>query len=99
MTEFNVNFTEVRVDGESRHSHSLEGFETNLRVQVILDTQGTKFTGQSDIPTDGLLTWFGVQTAVTIIRHEVIAIIFADRDTGGHFREERIYGIVEALRS
>ena len=49
-----------------RHIHSITNFASNVVAPLILDRDGTTFTGESDMTTDGSLTWHAIQTIVTI---------------------------------
>jgi hypothetical protein len=56
----------VSVNGSDRHTHSITNFTGNIVAALILDIHGTTFTGESDIITEGNVTWHAKQTTVTI---------------------------------
>jgi hypothetical protein len=56
----------VTIDGKKRHTHSITNFSSNIVAPLILDIHATTFTGESDITTDGNVTWHAIQTTVTI---------------------------------
>jgi hypothetical protein len=54
----------VSVNGSDRHTHSITNFTGNVVAVLILDIHGTTFTGESDIITEGNVTWHAKQTTV-----------------------------------
>lgn len=97
-TEFNANFTMVSVDGKQRDIYSLTNFSSNLVAPLILDMHGTTFTGESDITTNGDVTWRAVQTTVTMAEHDVIRITIDEPNVSSHFHNQAIYGVVFSIR-
>jgi hypothetical protein len=98
ITDFTANFTMVTVDGKERHIHSISNFSSNVVAPLILDIHGTKFTGESDITTDGAITWHAEQTTVTIAEHDVIKITLDEPDVSNHFHNQPIYGVVFSIQ-
>ncbi len=47
----------VSVNGSDRHTHSITNFTGNVVAPLILDIHATTFTGESDIITEGDVTW------------------------------------------
>ena len=99
ITDFSVNFTEVETSGIGRHTHSLTNFGMNVVAPVLLDRQGTVFTGQSDITMDGHLTWNAIQTNVVIYKQDVIKISFSDENIAIHFHDQPIFEVVDSIQS
>jgi hypothetical protein len=63
----NTNFGAIEmvsVNGSDRHTHSITNFTGNIVAVLILDIHGTTFTGESDIITEGNVTWHAKQTTV-----------------------------------
>jgi hypothetical protein len=98
ITDFKVNFTMVTVDGKERHIHSITNFSSNVVAPLILDIHGTTFTGESDITTNGTVTWHAEQTTVTIVEHDVIKITLDEPDVSKHFQNQPIYGVVFSIQ-
>jgi hypothetical protein len=94
ITDFKADFTMVAVDGKERHIHSITNFNSNVVAPLILDIHGTTFTGESDITTDGNVTWHAIQTTVTIAEHDVIKITLDEPAVSNHFHNQPIYGVV-----
>lgn len=99
ISHLEINFTMVSTDGTERHVHSIYDFTPNAVVPVILDEHGAKFTGLTDIKTNGKNEWDDVQTYVTIYRHDTIKISLSADQTDKHFRGQPIYGVVNLLRN
>lgn len=98
ITDFKANFTMVSVNGSDRHTHAITNFTSNVVAPLILDIHGTTFTGESDITTDGSVTWHAVQTTVTIAEHDVIKITLDEPDVSNHFHNQPIYGVVFSIQ-
>jgi hypothetical protein len=84
----------VAVDGQERHMHSITNFSSNAIAPLILDIHDTTFTGESDITTDGNVTWHAIHTTVTITEHDVIRITLDEPDASNHFHNQPVYGVV-----
>ncbi len=98
ITHFGANITMVSVNGTDRHMHSITNFTSNVVAPLILDIHGTTFTGESDITTDGNITWRAIQTTVTIARHDTIKITFNNNNVNNHFQNQPIYGVVFSVQ-
>ena len=98
ITDFKANFTMVSVDGKQRHIHSLTNFSSNVVAPLILDIHGTTFTGESDITTNGDVTWGAVQTTVTMVEHDVIRITIDEPNVRSHFHNQAIYGVIFSIQ-
>jgi hypothetical protein len=98
ISEFKASFTMVSVNGTERHIHSITNFASNVVAPLILDRDGTTFTGESDMTTDGSVTWHAIQTTVTIAEHDAIKITLDDHDVGNHFQNQAIYGVVFSIQ-
>ena len=98
ITDFGANFTMVSVNGTDRHMHSITNFSSNVVAPLILDIHGTTFTGESDITTDGNITWRAIQTTVTIAEHDTIEITLNHENVNNHFQNQPIYGVVFSIQ-
>jgi hypothetical protein len=98
ITDFGANFTMVSVNGTDRHTHWITNFSSNVVAPLILDVHGTTFTGESDISTDGKITWRAIQTTVTIDRHDTIKITFNHPNINNHFQNQSIHGVVFSIQ-
>lgn len=98
ITDFGANFTMVSANGTDRHIHSITNFTSNVVAPLILDIHGTTFTGESDIMTDGSVTWRAIQTTVTIARQDTIKITFNHNNINRHFQNQPVYGVVFSIQ-
>jgi hypothetical protein len=98
ITYFGASFTMVSVNGSNRHTHSITNFSSNVIAPLILDIHGTTFTGESDITTNGNVTWHAEQTTVTIAEHDVIKISLDEPDVSSHFLNQPIYGVIFSIQ-
>ena len=97
VRNFEINFTMVHPDGSDWHYHELSNFQPVPDIPVLLEEDGTTFTGTMDIGEDNLDRWFGVQTTVNISNLNTITIFLDPADTENHFNGQSIYGIVSSL--
>lgn len=88
----------VAVDDKQRHIHSITNFSSNVVAPLILDIHGITFTGESDITTDGNVTWHTVQITVTMAEHDVIKITLDEPGVSNHFHNQPIYGVVFSIQ-
>jgi hypothetical protein len=97
VRNFKINFTMVHPDGSDWHYHEFSNFQPVPDIPVLLEEDGTTFTGAIDIGEDDLDRWFGVQTTVNISDLNTITIFLDPVDTENHFNGQPIYGIVSSL--
>jgi hypothetical protein len=98
ITDFSANFIMVSVNGSDRHTHSITNFTSNVVAPLILDIHGTTFTGESDITTDGNVTWHTEQITVTIAEHDVIKITLDEADVRSHFHNQPINRVMFSIQ-
>jgi len=99
ITEFSANFTEAFIGTEERHNYQLSSFKMNVKAPILLDKQGTTFSGESDIKEmESNMTWYGVQTTAVISKQDVLKISFDDESTARHFQSQPLYGIVYSIQ-
>jgi hypothetical protein len=95
IRNFNINFTHP--DGSDWHYHEISNFKIYPDIPLLLDPQGTTFTGIADIGEDNMDRWFGVQTSIVISDLNTITIYPDQEDTENHFQGQPIYGIIQSL--
>ena len=97
IRNFNINFTMVHPDGSDWDYHEISNFKIYPYIPLLLDSQGTTFTGIADIREDNMDRWFGVQTSIVISDLNTITIYLDQEDTENHFQGQPIYGIIQSL--
>lgn len=97
IKNFEINFTMVHPDGSDWHYHEISNFNPDSDIPILLDEEGTTFTGMTDIGEDNMDKWFGVQTTVIISNLNTITIFLDPADTDDHFNGQPIYGIIQSL--
>jgi hypothetical protein len=97
IRNFEINFTMVHPDGSDWHYHELSNFQPVPDIPVLLEEDGTTFTGAMDLGEDNMDRWFGVQTTVNISNLNTITIFLDPADTENHFGGQPIYGIIQSL--
>jgi hypothetical protein len=97
IRNFDINFTMVHPDGSDWHYHEISNFKIYPDIPLLLDPQGTTFTGIADIGEDNMDRWFGVQTSIVISDLNTITIYPDQEDTENHFQGQPIYGIIQSL--
>lgn len=97
LKNFEINFTMVDPDGSDWHYHEISNFQSDPDIPILLDPEGTTFTGMTDVGEDNMDKWFGVQATVVISNLNTITIFLDPADTEDHFGGQPIYGIIQSL--
>jgi len=106
VTNFEANFLASPMDGSMGHIHEITNFTTNknkeyLKIQPIslLDNNSNSLSinGTADIKINGITIWKYVDLSITISKGSTISIDPDDKDTGNHFGNQQVYGIVNRL--
>ena len=106
VTNFEANFLASPMDGSMVHIHQITNFSANkddkdVKIQSIplLDNNSTNLSikGNADIKINGITIWKSADVSITISRGSTITIDPDDKDTGNHFGNQQVYGIVNRL--
>jgi hypothetical protein len=99
VKDFMAKFTMVRIDGTQRHLHEIINFKSNNNSDIQLDpTNITFIKGISDIRTNGIDNWKGVDTFLLITKLRILSIIPSSNNVNDHFKGQPIYGVTESLK-
>ena len=93
------------MDGSMGHIHQITNFSENGedRGTIILSTpdnnsNGLLINGIADIKINGITIWNDAEVSITISKgNNIITIDPDDKDTGNHFGNQQVYGIVNRL--
>ena len=106
ITNFEANFLASPMDGSMGHIHQITNFSANEDdgSVIILSTSDNNsnnslsINGTTDIKINGITIWNDAEVSITISKgNNIITIDPDDKDTGNHFGNQQVYGIVNRL--
>ena len=105
VTNFEANFLASPMDGSMGHIHQITNFSANEDDGgvIILSTShnnsnnSLSINGTADIKINGITIWNDAEISITISKDNTITIDPDDKDTGNHFGNQQVYGIVTRL--
>ena len=99
ITKFNGNFTKVLADGTRWHSHDFINFKTNDENNKVLlnPDRNLSVSGIVDVKQNNLIPYNNTNINITISKGDTIKFILDNEDTGNHFLNQPIYGIVKSI--
>src|SRR5215207_8227766 len=98
ITKFNVNFTKVLSDGTKWHSHEFINFKTNDGNQVLLDSdKNLSISGILDVKLNNQIPYNNTNTDIIISKGDTIKFMLDNEESGNHFFDQPIYGIVKSI--
>ena len=105
VTNFEANFLASPMDGSMGHIHQITNFSENEDDggMIILPTSDNNsnnslsINGIADIKINGITIWDDAEVSITISNDNTITIDPDDKDTGNHFGNQQVYGIVNRL--
>jgi len=100
ITKLYVNFTKVLADGTRWHSHEFINFKTNddENNKILLDPdRNLSVSSIVDVKQNNLIPYNNTNINITISKGDTIKFIVDNEDTGNHFLNQPIYGIVKSI--
>jgi hypothetical protein len=102
ITNFAANFLASPMDGSKPHIHQITNFQktitTGQQQMVQLTPDNTlSINGTADVKINGIIVWHNAHISIMILKGNTIAISLNDKDTGNHFGQQPILGIVTRL--
>jgi hypothetical protein len=99
ITNFGINFLASPMDGSKPHIHQITRFKPYADEKPIeLTGDGNlEVNGTADIKINGLIVWEGADLSISISKGNVFSIDPDDKDTGNHFEDQSVYGVVTGL--
>ena len=105
VTNFEASFLASPMDGSMAHIHQITNFSANEDDGgvIILSTSDNNsnnsllINGTADIKINGITRWNNAEVSITISKGNTITIDPDDKDTGNHFGNQQVYGIVNRL--
>jgi len=99
ITKLYVNFTKVLADGTRWHTHEFINFKTNNdESKGLLDqNRNLSVDGIIDVKQNNLIPYNNTDINITISKGDTIKFILDNEDTGNHFLNQPIYGIVKSI--
>jgi hypothetical protein len=108
VTNFAANFLASPINGTKPHIHQITDFKKTdnnnnrysgkiqQKVQLMPDNS-LSVNGTVDVKINGVIVWHNVHVSILISKGNTIAISLNDKDTGNHFGQQPILGIVTRL--
>lgn len=105
VTNFETNFLASPMDGSMGHIHQITNFSANeddrgVIIQSTSDNNSNNslsINGTADIKINGITIWNDAEVLITISKGNTVTIDPDDKDTGNHFGNQQVYGIVNRL--
>ena len=108
ITNFEANFLASPMDGSMGHIHQITNFSANEKIKdqknriiqpvnIVDNSNSLSINGTADIKINGLTIWNDAKLSITISKGSTITIDPDDKDTGNHFGNQQVYGIVNRL--
>ena len=98
ITKFNVNFTKVLSDGTKWHSHEFINFKTNDSNKILLDSdKNLSISGILDVKLNNQIPYNNTNTDIIISKGDTIKFMLDNKESGNHFFDQPIYGIVKSI--
>jgi len=100
VTNFETNFLASPMDGSMGHIHQITNFSANKNEMIQLtpdNNNSLSINGTADIKINGITIWKDVDLSFIMSNDSTITIDPNDKDTGNHFGNQQVYGIVNRL--
>lgn len=99
ITNFIANFLASPMDGSLGHIHQITNFKDNEEKGMIQLTSDNSLSinGTVDIKINGRTIWNDVDILISISKGNTFSIDPNDKETGNHFGNQQVYGIVTRL--
>jgi hypothetical protein len=96
ITNFDVNFLASPMDGRRPHIHQITSFKPHTNEEPIVLTEDNSLTmnGTADIKINGMVIWNNAGMSISISKGNTFYLDPNDKDTGNHFGDQQVYGIV-----
>ena len=105
VTNFETNFLASPMDGSMGHIHQITNFSANYDDEGVIiqptsednNSNSLSINGTADIKINGITIWNDAEVLITISKGNTVTIDPDDKDTGNHFGNQQVYGIVNRL--
>ena len=97
ITNLYAKFIKVLADGTRWHTHEFINFKTN-ESKIILDPEkNLLISGIADVKLNNQISYNNTDINITISTDDTIRFKLDNEDTGNHFFNQPIYGIVKSI--
>ena len=97
ITNLYAKFIKVLADGTRWHTHEFINFKTN-ESKIILDPEkNLLISGIADVKLNNQIPYNNTDINITISKDDTIKFKIDNEDTGNHFFNQQIYGIVKSI--
>ena len=97
ITNLYAKFIKVIADGTRWHTHEFINFKTN-ESKIILDPEkNLLISGIADVKLNNQIPYNNTDINITISKDDTIKFKLDNEDTGNHFFNQPIYGIVKSI--
>ena len=98
VTYFSANLLASAMDAIQPHTHQITNFKPdNAAVTQLTPDNSLSLNGTVDVKVNGMTIWKNVHSSILISKANVMSISLDDKETGGHFGKQPIFGLVTRL--
>jgi hypothetical protein len=97
ITNLYAKFTKVLADGTRWHSHEFINFKTNESKIMFDPEKNLSVSGIADVKLNNQIPYNNTNINITISKGDTIKFKLDNEDTGNHFFNQPIYGIVKSI--
>lgn len=97
ITNLYVKFTKVLADGTRWHTHEFINFKTNDSKIMLDPEKNLSVSGIADVKLNNQIPYNNTNINITISKGDTITFTLDNEDTGNHFFNQSIYGIVKSI--
>ena len=98
LTNLYVKFTKVLADGTRWHTHEFINFKTNDTKMALDPEKNLSVSGIADVKLNNQIPYNNTNINITVSKGDTIKFKLDNEDTGNHFFNQPIYGIVKSIK-
>lgn len=97
IAKLDANFIKVLADGTRWHSHEFINFKTNDSKVMLDPEKNLAISGIVDVKLNNLIPYNNTDINIIVSKGDTIKFMLNNEDTGNHFFNQPIYGIVKSI--
>ena len=97
ITNLYAKFIKVLADGTRWHTHEFINFKTNESKIILNPEKNLSVSGIADVKLNNQIPYNNTDINITISKDDTIKFKLDNEDTGNHFFNQPIYGIVKSI--
>jgi hypothetical protein len=98
VTYFSANLLASPMDAIQPHTHQITDFRpAKAALNQLTPDNSLSLNGTVDVKVNGMTIWKNVHSSIVISKANIMSITLDDKETGGHFGKQPIFGLVTRL--